>query len=229
MKLDSKSVMEGLDKMYPNPKCELEYETPFQLLVAVILSAQCTDKRVNMVTDELFKICKTPEDFVKISQEELENKIHSCGFYHNKAKSIKSASADIIERFGGKVPENFDDLLTLAGVGRKTANVMLSEAFSGDAIAVDTHVLKVSNRLGIVKTESPYECEMKLQKFFPKDKWSKLHYQMVLFGRYTCKAQKPECENCIFSAQCPSSKVGVPTAEKEKKMKVCSKIVKNSK
>lgn len=210
MTISSKTIMDGLDKMYSDPRCELNYETPFQLLVAVILSAQCTDKRVNMVTKELFKTHNKPEDFVEISQEDLEQKIKSCGFYHNKAKSIKLASEDIMKRFNGKVPENFEDLLTLAGVGRKTANVMLSEAFGGDAIAVDTHVLKVSNRLGIVKTDNPYVCEMALQKFFPKDKWSKIHYQMVLFGRYTCKAMKPNCENCVFNVVCPSSRVGVP-------------------
>lgn len=206
-----KLVMDGLDKMVPNPKCELVHQTPFELLVAVILSAQCTDKRVNQVTSELFKTHNTPQDFVKISQEELEQKIHSCGFYHNKAKAIKSASADIIERFGGVVPNNFDDLTTLAGVGRKTANVVMAVAFGGDNLAVDTHVLRVSNRLGLVKTQIPDKCEEKLCQIFPKDKWSKLHYQMVLFGRYTCKAMKPDCENCLFNAICPSSRIGVPT------------------
>ncbi|MGN1200816.1 MAG: endonuclease III [Candidatus Caccovivens sp.] len=205
--MDAKFVMDGLDAMVPNPRCELEYKTPFQLLVAVILSAQCTDKRVNMVTKELFKTHNTPEDFVAISQEELEEKIHACGFYHNKAKAIKSASMDIIEKFKGIVPKDFDNLTTLAGVGRKTANVMVAEAFGGDAFAVDTHVLKVSNRLGLVKTENPDKCEEKLKQFFPKDKWSKLHYQMVLFGRYTCKAIKPQCEKCVFNRECPSSRV----------------------
>lgn len=205
--MDAKFIMDGLDVMIENPRCELEYKTPFQLLVAVILSAQCTDKRVNMVTRELFKTHKTPKDFAKISTSELEEKIHSCGFYHNKAKSIKSASEDIISRFNGKVPNNFDDLLTLAGVGRKTANVVMAVAFGGDNFAVDTHVLRVSNRLGIVKTDNPNKCEEKLLKFFPKDKWSKLHYQMVLFGRYICKAIKPDCEKCLFNKECPYSRV----------------------
>lgn len=208
--LDKNFIMNGLDKMVENPRCELEHKSPFELLVAVILSAQCTDKRVNQVTDELFKTHNKPKDFVKISQEELEKKIHSCGFYHNKAKSIKSASRDIIERFNGKVPENFDDLLTLAGVGRKTANVVMAVAFGGDNFAVDTHVLRVSNRLGLVNTKDPNKCEEELCKIFPKNTWSKLHYQMVLFGRYTCKAMKPDCEHCAFNAVCPSSRIGVP-------------------
>lgn len=207
MTVDSKKIMEGLDVTYQDPVCELKYKTPFELLIAVVLSAQCTDKRVNQVTAELFKSHNKPEDFVNISQEELEEKIHSCGFYRNKAKAIKSASRDIIDRFGGQVPDKFEDLITLAGVGRKTANVVLSVAFAADAIAVDTHVLRVSNRLGLVKTENPNLCEMQLQKIFPKDKWSKLHYQIVLFGRYTCKAMKPDCTNCVFNMDCPSSRV----------------------
>ncbi len=205
--MDAKFVMDGLDTMIENPRCELEHSTPFELLVAVILSAQCTDRRVNMVTKELFKTCNTPKDFADIPLEILEEKIHSCGFYHNKAKSIKSASEDILKRFGGKVPEKFDDLLTLAGVGRKTANVVTAVAFGGDAFAVDTHVLRVSNRLGLVGTEDPYKCEQQLCQIFPKDCWSKLHFQMVLFGRYTCKAIKPECEKCVFNRECPHSRV----------------------
>ncbi len=205
--MDAKFVTDGLDIMVPDPKCELEHRTPFELLVAVILSAQCTDKRVNQVTEELFKTHNKPEDFVNISQEELEARIHSCGFYHNKAKAIKSASRDILERFDGKVPSNFEDLTTLAGVGRKTANVVMAVAFGGDNLAVDTHVLRVSNRLGLVKTNVPDKCEEELCKIFPKDRWSRLHYQMVLFGRYTCKAMRPDCQKCVFNRQCPSSRV----------------------
>lgn len=203
----AKFVMDGLDIMVPEPRCELEHRTPFELLVAVILSAQCTDKRVNQVTQELFKTHNTPKDFAQIPLQELEEKIHSCGFYHNKAKAIKSASQDILNRFHGEVPDNFDDLLTLAGVGRKTANVVMAVAFGGDALAVDTHVARVSNRLGLVKTSEPLKIELELCKIFPKNKWSKLHYQMVLFGRYTCKAMKPDCENCVFNRTCPSSRI----------------------
>ena len=205
--LDKDFVMQGLDVMQPNPRCELNYNSNFELLVAVILSAQCTDKRVNQVTTELFKTHNKPEDFINMPLEELEEKIHSCGFYHNKALSIKSASYDIVEKFGGEVPHEFDKLVTLRGVGRKTANVMISQAYGGDAFAVDTHVLRISNRLGFVKTQNPDLCEAKLKKIFPKDKWSKLHYQMVLFGRYTCKAIKPNCANCLFKERCTSAKI----------------------
>lgn len=203
----SKEIVNGLDIMVENPVCELNFKTNFELLIAVVLSAQCTDKRVNMVTQELFKTHNKPEDFVNISLEALEKKIHSCGFYHNKAVAIKSFSYDIIEKFGGEVPNDFDKLISLRGVGRKTANVVLSEGFKQDAFAVDTHVLRVSNRLGIVKTKNPDECEIKLKKFFPKDKWSRLHYQMVLFGRYICKSQKPDCLNCVFNNKCKNSRI----------------------
>lgn len=205
--MDANLVMQGLDIMVENPKCELEYKTPFQLLIAVVLSAQCTDKRVNMVTRELFKKYNKPEDFASMSLEVLEEKIKTCGFYHNKAKAIKSASRDIIDKFGGEVPADFNKLTSLAGVGRKTANVIMAVAFGADAFAVDTHVLRVSNRLGLVKTNNPDKCEEKLCKIFPKSSWSKLHYQMVLFGRYTCKAIKPNCEKCIFNRECPFSRV----------------------
>ena len=199
-------ILNELDKMFPNPNCELKFNSPFELLVAVILSAQCTDKRVNMVTEELFKKYNTPKDFAEMPLGTLEKLIHSCGFYHNKALSIKKASKDILERFNGTVPSNFDDLCSLSGVGRKTANVMISEAFGGDAIAVDTHVLRLSNRLGIVKTDDPHKCEEALKKKFPKDRWSKLHFQLVLFGRYKCKAIKPDCKDCPFFSFCKEKK-----------------------
>lgn len=202
-----KEIETGLDKMIENPVCELNFKSNFELLVAVVLSAQCTDKRVNLVTNELFKTHSKPEDFVNIPLEELEKKIHSCGFYHNKALAIKSLSYDIIEKFGGEVPNDFDKLTSLRGVGRKTANVVLSEGFKQDAFAVDTHVLRVSNRLGLVKTKNPNECEFKLKKIFPKDKWSRLHYQMVLFGRYVCKSQKPDCLKCTFKDKCKNSRI----------------------
>ncbi len=201
--MTQKEIIDGLDKTVGQARCELNYQTTFQLLVAVILSAQCTDKRVNQVTNELFKTHNKVEDFAKISQQELEEKIHSCGFYHNKAKSIIEASRAIVERFGGEVPSNFEDLISLAGVGRKTANVIISEGFKGDAFAVDTHVLRISNRLGLAKTYNPDKCEEKLKKLFPQNQWSKLHYQMVLFGRYHCKAIKPNCQECVFGEQCP--------------------------
>lgn len=195
-------ISSKLDEMFENPQCELEYYTPYELLVAVILSAQCTDKRVNIVTTQLFKEANTPEKMIKLSQEELEEKIHSCGFYHNKAKNILSMSKDLIEKFDGRVPNDLEKLQTLAGVGRKTANVVYSEAFKGDAIAVDTHVLRVSNRLGLVKTDDPKKCELRLMELFDKGRWSKLHLQLVHFGRYVCKSIKPNCSECPFTNIC---------------------------
>lgn len=200
--MESKEIVEKLDILFPNPKCELEYVNNYELLVAVILSAQCTDKRVNIVTKELFKEYNTPQKMLTLTQEELEEKIHSCGFYHNKAKNILSMSKSLVENFGGEVPQDLTQLQSLAGVGRKTANVVYSEAFKGDAIAVDTHVLRVSNRLGFVKTDKPFECEQGLMNKFDKKDWGKLHLQLVLFGRYICKSQNPSCKDCPFKAIC---------------------------
>ncbi len=199
--MEMEKVLNYLDELFPEPACELKFNSKFELLVSVILSAQCTDKRVNMVTSELFKKYNTPKDFAGLKQEELEKEIKSCGFYHNKAKNIISCSKDILERFNGNVPNNVDDLMSLAGVGKKTANVVFSVGFGGDAIAVDTHVFRVSNRLGI-KSKNPLECEAKLQKLVPKQNWSKVHHQMVLFGRYFCKAIKPNCKECELADIC---------------------------
>ncbi|MBE7073758.1 MAG: endonuclease III [Clostridiales bacterium] len=200
--MKNSEIIESLNKLFPNPKCELDYNSEYQLLVAVILSAQCTDKRVNIVTRELFKDYGSPEKMMLLSQQELEKKIHSCGFYRNKAKNILSMTKDLIEKFDGRVPNNLDEMQSLAGVGRKTANVVLAEAFKDDAIAVDTHVLRVSNRLGLVKSDNPNVCEKALMNTFDKSHWSKLHLQLVHFGRYICKAQRPECETCPFKTIC---------------------------
>ncbi len=201
-----KKIIEIFDSLFPNPVCELNFSSNFELLIAVILSAQCTDKRVNLVTEKLFKKANTPKDILKMGQIALEREIFSCGFYKNKAKNIINASKDIIERFNGNVPDNINDLLTLSGVGNKTANVVVSVGFSQDAFAVDTHVLRVSNRLGFAKTRNPDICERQLKKFFQKKNWSKLHHQMVLFGRYICKSQNPNCEDCLFSKICEYKK-----------------------
>lgn len=194
-------TLEYLDELFPEPKCELEFSSDFELLVAVILSAQCTDKRVNMVTKELFKKYNTPTAIFSLSQEELEKIIKPCGFYHNKAKNLISASKSLLEKFDGVVPNNQQDLMSLAGVGKKTANVVYAVGFGGDAIAVDTHVFRVSNRLGI-HSKTPIECEEKLQKLIPKEKWSKVHHQLVLFGRYHCKAINPNCKECKLANVC---------------------------
>lgn len=195
-------ISQQFNKLFPNATCELEYKTPYQLLVAVILSAQCTDKHVNIVTKELFKKYNTPQAMLSLSQSQLEEKIHSCGFFRNKAKNILQASKDIIEKFGGQVPSTMEELCSLSGVGRKTANVVISVAFGGDAFAVDTHVLRVSNRLGLADSDDPNKVELALRKFFMQKDWSRLHYQMVLFGRYKCKAIKPDCNGCPFQDMC---------------------------
>lgn len=190
-----------LTSLFPDAFCELKFNSNFELLVAVILSAQCTDKRVNMVTKELFKELNTPQEFAKIKQEDLEQKIRSCGFYHNKAKNIINCAKELVEKYGGEVPNDFNTLTTLSGVGRKTANVVCSVAFGQNRVAVDTHVLRVSGRLGFTKSKNPDICERDLTKRFKKD-LDKLHYRMVLFGRYYCKAIKPECENCKLKDKC---------------------------
>ncbi len=199
--INNELFINHLKELFPNADCELEFSNNFELLVAVILSAQCTDKRVNMVTKELFKELKTPEDFVNIPQKGLEQKIYSCGFYRNKAKNIKACAKSLVENFGGKVPEDYDKLLSLSGVGRKTANVVSAIAFNKNCIAVDTHVLRVSNRLGFTKSKNPNICERDLNKRF-NENLKDLHHRMVLFGRYYCKAQKPSCDVCELSEQC---------------------------
>lgn len=195
-------IINRVDELYVNPKCELEFNSNYELLVAVILSAQCTDKRVNLVTKELFKEYNTPFKMITLSQEELEHKIRSCGFFHNKAKHILEASHDIIDRFGGEVPKEKKDLLSLAGVGEKTANVVVSMAFNTPAIAVDTHVFRVSNRLGLANSKDVFKTQKQLEKTIPKDKWIKFHYALVLHGRYVCKSQRPNCNECGLKDLC---------------------------
>ncbi len=195
-------IINRVDELYVNPKCELEFNSNYELLVAVILSAQCTDKRVNLVTKELFKEYNTPFKMITLSQEELEHKIRSCGFFHNKAKHILEASHDIVDRFGGEVPKEKKDLLSLAGVGEKTANVVVSMAFKTPAIAVDTHVFRVSNRLGLANSKDVFKTQKQLEKTIPKDKWIKFHYALVLHGRYVCKSQRPNCNECGLKDLC---------------------------
>ena len=191
-----------LASLYPDAKPALNYTTPYELLVAVVLSAQCTDERVNIVTKELFKGYNTPERMITLSQRELEKYIFSCGFYRMKAEHILSASRDILEKFGGEVPSTIEELMTLAGVGKKTANVVYSVAFGGDAIAVDTHVFRVSNRLGLAKGKTPEQVEEGLCKAVPKADWSKAHHWLIYHGRRVCHSQKPECESCALNELC---------------------------
>lgn len=187
---------------YPSPRPALHYGSVYQLLVAVILSAQCTDARVNIVTEKLFSEHGTPEKMLELSQEELEKYIFSCGFYRSKAEHILSATKDIIEKFGGEVPENYDDLLSLAGVGRKTANVVSAVAFKKPAIAVDTHVFRVSNRLGLAKGKTPLAVETGLNKVIKEDLRGDFHHYLILYGREVCNARKPLCDSCKINDCC---------------------------
>ena len=195
-------IQKALDALVPNPTCELNFQTTFQLLVAVVLSAQCTDARVNKVTKSLFQKYPSAKDFANLSVETLGKEIYSLGFYRAKAKNLIEMSKAILENFGGKVPCTMEELTTLSGVGRKTASVVLAEGFNIPAFAVDTHVFRVANRLGIGDEKSPEACETALKNFFPQESWVKTHLQMVLFGRYTCKAQNPKCEGCPFQSIC---------------------------
>lgn len=195
-------IINLLSKEYPDAKPQLKYTSNYELLVAVILSAQCTDERVNKVTEVLFKDYNTPEKMVTLTFEELAKIILPCGLYNAKAKNILSASNSIVKNFNGEVPSNFNDLISLAGVGRKTADVMVSVAFNGDAIAVDTHVFRVSNRIGLVKEDTPYKTELALMKVIDKSLWSKSHHYLIFHGRRVCKARKPDCKNCVIKNLC---------------------------
>lgn len=195
-------ILEKLEIMHPDAVCELNYTTPFELLVAVILSAQCTDKRVNIVTEKLFKLYNTPEQFASLEESQLEPLIFSCGFYRNKARNIISASRDILTNFGGVVPDNIESLMTLSGVGKKTANVVYAVAFGGDAIAVDTHVLRLANRIGFCDTKDPLKVEQKLMQIIPKEKWSHAHHLLIHHGRYTCHSRMPDCNSCMICQYC---------------------------
>ncbi|WP_138203792.1 endonuclease III [Haloimpatiens lingqiaonensis] len=195
-------VLDILSKTYAGAKCALNFKSPYQLLISTILSAQCTDERVNKVTAKLFKEYGTPERIITLTEEELGEKIKSCGLYKNKSKNILGATKDIIEKFSGQVPNTMEELISLAGVGRKTANVVLSNAFGIPAIAVDTHVFRVSNRIGIGKGKNVDQVEKELMKNIPREMWSDAHHYIIWHGRKVCKARKPQCENCAISFYC---------------------------
>ncbi len=206
---DINKILDILEETYPNAECELNYTTPFELLIATILSAQCTDVRVNKVTEKLFKKYNTPEDFVNLSVEEIGQKIRSCGIYKSKSQKIKQTSKNLCDMYGGEVPSTLEELTKLPGVGRKTANVVLSNAFNQDAIAVDTHVFRVANRIGIVNSPTPEKTEFALMEVIPKKRWSHSHHLLIFHGRRQCKARNPECETCTIKEYCTyySSKV----------------------
>ena len=202
-KSNVEQIIINLKKQYPGAKCSLDFSTPFELVVAVMLSAQCTDERVNKTTPTLFKKCKTVEDFANIDIKELENIIHPCGFYRNKAKNIKLCANQILNKFNGEVPSNMDDLLSLAGIGRKSANVILLEVFGiATGIAVDTHCKRISNRLGLSSEKDPNKIEQDLLKQIDKKYLKDVNHLFIWHGRYTCTAQNPKCNNCILKDIC---------------------------
>ncbi len=202
MNENSQKILKELAALYPDAQPALKFKSPYELLVAVILSAQCTDERVNKVTEVLFKEYNTPEKMLTLTQDELEKYIFSCGFYHNKAAHILSASRDIIDKFAGEVPSTLEQLKTLAGVGQKTANVVYAVAFGGDAIAVDTHVFRVSNRLGLAEGKTPAKVEEGLCAVIPKSEWAKAHHYLIYHGRRVCHSQRPDCINCTLKNYC---------------------------
>lgn len=200
--MDMQLIIQKLKATHDNPVCELDYDSPFHLLIAVILSAQCTDKRVNKVTPALFERWQTPEQFAALSAEELIPYIKSCGYYNSKSKAIIEASKSIVSDFGGKVPNTVEQLMTLRGVGKKTANVVYAVAFGGDAIAVDTHVKRVSNRLGLSSSEDTAKIEKDLNAIVPQSEWSTFHHLLIHHGRYVCTARSPRCNECLLSCEC---------------------------
>lgn len=197
------SIYEKLASMHPEAGCELHFRTPFQLLVAVILSAQCTDARVNKVTDKMFTELSTPEQFAALTEEELIKHIYSCGYYNAKAKNIIAMSKILCEKYNGEVPTDFDTLVTLPGVGRKTASVITAVAFDRPAVPVDTHVFRVARRLGFSKGNSPDAVERDIKALFPPEYWNALHHYMIFHGRYICHSRKPDCEKCNLVSVCP--------------------------
>ena len=202
-KSDAIKFVKILKETYPNATCSLDFKTPFQMVVAVMLSAQCTDERVNKTTPALFERCKTVQDFADIDINELEKIIHPCGFYKNKAKNIKLCAKQVLENFGGDVPNNMEDLQSLAGVGRKSANVVMLEAFnSPQGIAVDTHAKRVSNLVGLSNESDPVKIEQDLLKIFPKEYLKDINHLFVWHGRNTCIARKPKCDLCSVKEFC---------------------------
>lgn len=194
-----------LEETYAGAVPELIFNSPFELLISVILSAQCTDKRVNAVTEVLFKIANTPGQFLALGQPKLEELIKPCGFYRMKAKNILATCDILVKDFNSEVPESFDELVKLPGVGRKTANVVTSVAFKTPAIAVDTHVFRIANRLQLATGETPLEVELGLQKAIPREKWSDAHHWLIWHGRKICKARRPLCKECPLIGVCPSA------------------------
>lgn len=204
-KIDKKAILDLLEKEYKGTKTALNYETPFELLIAVILSAQCTDVRVNFVTKRLFPKYNTPQKLGAVPQEKLENMIHECGFFRSKSKNILKTCKLLLTEYNGIVPDNIKELMTLPGVGKKTANVIVNIVYGVPAIAVDTHVFRVSKRLGLAKGKDVVEVEKELMKAIPKSKWGEAHHWLIWHGRKVCKARKPLCSECVLNEVCTFS------------------------
>ena len=203
MKENVVKIIEELKKMYPDAKCSLDFSTPFEIGIAVMLSAQCTDERVNKITPILFEKYKKPEDYVKASLKEIEEIIKPCGFYKNKAKNLKGYAKDIVEKYNGKMPETMEELIKLPGIGRKSANVIMLEAFNNpQGIAVDTHAKRIANRMGLSKEKEPSKIEQDLIKQVPKKYFKDVNHLLVWHGRQTCNARKPKCEECRVNKYC---------------------------
>jgi len=200
-----KKIFPILNEIYPDAKTALKVTNPLELLIATILSAQCTDVRVNMVTKDLFKKYKSAKDWAKADIKEIESDIKSTGFYHNKAISLKGACTEITERLGGKVPDTMEELVALPGVGRKTANVVLGNAFGKPAIACDTHVIRLSRRLGLSLNSDAVKLEFDLAEIVPEKGWTMFSHLLIFHGRNVCRARKPDCENCLISKYCPAA------------------------
>lgn len=199
-------IIRRLKKSYPEAHCALIHSNPFELLIATILSAQCTDARVNIVTANLFRKYRSPQDFIEVSQGELEKDIHSTGFFRNKAKNIKAASQRIVEVYGGKIPQTMEEILTLGGVARKTANVVLGNAFGiASGVVVDTHVSRLSQRLGLTTEKTPEKIERDLEKLVSKKNWIMFPHWMIFHGRQVCNARNPKCSECVLANICPSA------------------------
>jgi len=202
-------IIAGLNKAYPDAHCELDHSNPLELLIATILSAQCTDKRVNLVTADLFRKYRSAADYAQARLPELEREIKTTGFFRNKAKSIKACCQALVERHGGEVPHTMEELTELGGVGRKTANVILGNAFNvNSGIVVDTHVARLSQRLGITRQKDPAKIEAELMKLVPQSQWTLFSHWLIWHGRRRCYARKPDCPNCEVKAFCP--RVGLP-------------------
>ena len=202
----ARELLARLPKIYPDAHCELVHANPLELLVATILSAQCTDKRVNLTTPAIFQRCRTAADYAAIPQEELEALIRPTGFYRNKAKNLRAMGQALVERHGGSVPSTLEELAALPGAGRKTANVVLGNAFSkNEGVVVDTHVGRLSQRLGLTKFSDPVRIERDLMKLFPRESWTDFSHWLIFHGRRRCAARKPDCPNCELRDICPSA------------------------